>query len=249
MSGFKDLFSSQAGDYSKFRPHYPSGLFSYLASLCPNRGVAWDAGTGNGQAAVALAEHFGSVIATDPSEKQIRQAVAHPRVAYRVAPAEQSGLDDFSVNLVTVAQAFHWFRRGEFFAEVRRVTEPGGVLAVWCYELAAVDEAIDATVLRLYRDILGAFWDPERRLVEEGYRHVKVPFNELQPPQFEMKAQWDLSQFAGYLSTWSALQKYRVDKGEDPLALVADELRAEWGNPAAHREVAWPLSLRVFQVV
>ena len=146
---FKDYSSAQATDYSRYRPHYPRGLFDYLASLCGERDLAWDCGTGNGQAAVELARHFRRVVATDPSAKQLAESVAHPKVEYRRAPAEASGLDDYSANLVTVAQAFHWFDQPKFFAEVRRVTKPGGVLAVWCYEFAVVDENVDATVLRL----------------------------------------------------------------------------------------------------
>lgn len=248
MDAFKDLFSGRAAEYAKFRPHYPSSLFSYLASLCPTRGTAWDVGAGNGQAALALASHFRDVIATDPSDKQLALAPVHPKVKYLKATAENSRLPDYSVNLVTVAQAFHWFRQEEFFREVKRVSEPGSVLAIWCYELASVDEDIDAIVLRLYRDILGAYWDEGRRLVEEGYRNEKIPFNELQPPPFEMQAKWTLGEFAGYLSTWSAVSKYRAQHETDPLSLISDELRGAWGDPLLKRPVGWPLSLRVFQV-
>ena len=246
---FKDLFSAHAGDYQRYRPHYPEGLFQYLASLAPERRAAWDAGCGNGQAAVALAPYFGKVYATDPSEAQLAKAVANPKVVYSRATAEHSGLADYSVGLVTVAQAFHWFKQEEFFREVRRVCEPGGTLAIWCYELSAVDEDVDPVMMRLYRDILGAFWDDGRRLVEEGYRNEKVPFGELRPPPFELTAQWDLHEYLGYLGTWSALQKYRREhNGEDPRAIIQDELREAWGDPHERKEVAWPLSVRVFQV-
>jgi SAM-dependent methyltransferase len=245
---FKDLFSAQSEGYAKYRPHYPPALFSYLAELAPSRDLAWDCGTGNGQAAVELAQHFGRVIATDPSTKQLTSAMGHPKVDYRPARAEQSGLDDLSAQLITVAQAFHWFRQEEFFQEVRRVAEPGGVLAVWCYELAVVEPEIDRVVLRLYRDILGAFWDEGRRLVEEGYRNEKLPFSELTPPVFDMRVEWDLAEFTGYLNTWSAVQKYRERLGGDALALIADELRECWGDPSTKRPVGWPLALRVFQV-
>lgn len=245
---FKDLFSSQAADYSKYRPTYPEGLFSYLASLCPERELAWDCGTGNGQAAVELSRHFRQVIATDPSDKQLAESVECPNVEYRKAKAEQSGLEDYSANLITVAQAFHWFDQPAFFREVKRVSQPGGVLAIWCYELAVVNESVDSTVLRLYRDLLGAYWDPARRLVEEGYKNEKIPFNELEPPVFDMHADWDLSEFAGYLSTWSAWNAYLRDKGEGELVNFASELKEAWGDPAKKKRIGWPLSLRVFQV-
>ena len=245
---FKDLFSAQAADYAKFRPHYPKGLFDYLATLTPERNLAWDVGCGNGQATTALAEYFYRVIGTDPSEAQLKSAVAHPKVEYRRSAAEHSGLEDFSANLITVGQAFHWFKQEEFFREVRRVAEPGGALAIWCYEMSAVDEDVDSVMMRLYRDVLGAFWDPERRLVEEGYRHEKVPFNEISPPPFELQAKWDLADYLGYLGTWSAGQKYKREHGRDPRELIADELREAWGDPHERKAVAWPISLRVFQV-
>src|SRR5438128_2266209 len=98
--GFKDLFSKQAGSYAQYRPTYPERLFDYLAGIAPARESVWDCGTGNGQAALLLASRFTHVIATDPSERQIAQATPNPRVEYRVAPAEKSGLPDSSVDLV-----------------------------------------------------------------------------------------------------------------------------------------------------
>lgn len=244
----KDYFSAQATDYSKYRPHYPAALFEYLASITPERELAWDCATGNGQAAVELARHFRQVIATDLSDKQLAESVPHPKVEYRKATAEHSSLEDMSANLVTVAQAFHWFDQPQFFKEVKRVCRPGGVLAIWCYELAVVNENVDSTVLRLYRDLLGAYWDPARRLVEEGYKNEKIPFNELTPPVFDMHVDWDFSDFLGYLGTWSAWNKYLREKGEGELAKFTAELKEAWGNPAEKKRVGWPLSLRVFQV-
>jgi SAM-dependent methyltransferase len=244
----KDYFSTQATDYSKYRPHYPPALFDYLASVCRERELAWDCGTGNGQAAVELARHFRQVIGTDISEKQLAESAGHPKVEYRKARAEHSGLEDLSVNLVTVAQAFHWFDQPEFFREVRRVCRPGGVLAIWCYELAVVNENVDSTVLRLYRDLLGAYWDPARRLVEEGYKNENIPFNELTPPVFDMHTDWDYSEFLGYLGTWSAWAKYLKERGDGELVKFASELKEAWGNPAEKKRVGWPLSLHVFQV-
>lgn len=245
---FKDFFSGQAAGYSKHRPHYPPALFDYLASITPERDLAWDCGTGNGQAAVELARHFRQVIATDPSAKQLAESMAHPKVEYRNARAEHCGLEDMSASLVTVAQAFHWFEQPGFFREVRRVCRPGGVLAIWCYELAVVNESVDSTVLRLYRDLLGAYWDPARRLVEEGYRNEKIPFSELTPPLFDMHVDWDFADFMGYLGTWSAWAAYLRERGQGELEKFAGELKEAWGDPAEKKRVGWPLSLRVFQV-
>lgn len=248
---FKDLFSTQASDYARYRPHYPLALFRALAKLSPSLELAWDCGTGNGQAAVALASHFKKVIATDPSEKQLAEAVAHEKVEYRRAPAEASGLPAESVDLITVAQAFHWFRQEEFYAECARVAKPGCLLAVWCYELAEITPAVDDVVMILYRDILGPFWEKERRLVEEGYRNEKFPFEELsgsQVPVSSMGAEWNMADLIGYLGTWSALQKCRKEKGDDPRFSIIPSLQKAWGDQAVARPVTWPLSLRLFRV-
>lgn len=243
-SEFKDLFSRQSADYAKFRPRYPTALFEYLTSLPPERRLAWDVGTGNGQSAVKLAEFFDRVVATDPSQKQLDSAEKHARVEYRAEPAERSSLASQSVDLVAVAQAFHWFKQDEFFAEVARVLKPGGVLALWCYELARVTPAVDAVVDRLYRDILGAYWEKERRLVEEGYRGVHLPFSEVTPPRFEMSADWSFEHLIGYLGTWSALQTYVGRHGKNPVEAVFEDLRAAWGAMPS-LPVRWELGLRV----
>src|ERR1700730_13525034 len=185
---FKDHFSAHASDYAKFRPHYPRELFAYLAGIASERECVWDCATGNGQAAVTLGEFFQHVIATDASEKQVANGQPHERVTYRVASAEQSGLSKESVDLVTVAQALHWFDREAFFAEAERVLKPNGVLAVWCYNLFKVAPETDRLVETFYRETVGPYWDFERRLVETGYRTIAFPFDELQLPEFRMQA-------------------------------------------------------------
>lgn len=243
--GFKDHFSGGAASYARFRPVYPPALFEWLAGLVPARDVAWDCATGNGQAAVGLAAHFGRVIATDASERQIAHARPDPRIEYRVALAEASGLPDRSVALVTVAQALHWLDRPRFYAEARRVLRPGGVLAVWCYNLLAVDAAVDEVVTRFYRETVGPWWTPDRALVDQGYRTIEFPFAELPAPAFAMAAEWTLADLEGYLRTWSAVQRYRAERGEDPVAALRGELGAAWGRPESPRAVRWPLHFRV----
>ncbi len=159
---FADHFSAASADYARYRPDYPDRLFAYLADRAPGRRRAWDCATGNGQAARGLARHFAEVIATDASAQQIASAPPHRRVSYRVAPAEDSGLPDESVELITVAQALHWFDRPRFWPEARRVLVPRGVIAVWCYDLLSIDAEVDAVVGRLYRDVVGPYWPPER---------------------------------------------------------------------------------------
>jgi ubiquinone/menaquinone biosynthesis C-methylase UbiE len=244
----KDHFSGHAACYQQFRPNYPAPLFEYLASLCPAHDLAWDCATGNGQAAVALAPYFTSVIATDFSAQQIEQAQRDAKVRYLVARADQAPIEALSADLVTVAQALHWFNLASFYREVFRVAKPGGLLAVWSYEMHHIAPEIDAVVLRLYSDIVGPYWPPERKIVEEGYRTLPFPFDEIAPPQFEMVHSWDLEHVLGYLGSWSATQRYRNQLGKDPLALIADDLKAAWFDPERARDVVWPLNVRVGRV-
>ena len=242
--GFKDLFSGHSQDYAKFHPVYPGALFRYLASLASARGLALDCATGNGQAAILLAEYFDQVVAADPSERQLANAPAHPRVRYRRAAAEDSGLPAGSVDLVTAAQAFHWFRQEEFFREARRVLKPEGILAFWCYAMSKISPAVDAAIVRFYEETLEGCWQPERRLVDEGYQNVRWPFQDVPSPPFTMTARWSLDQLLGYLGTWSAVKTYKERSGRDPLELLRPELKATWG-PKLSRDVRWELSLRV----
>jgi len=240
-----DHFSAVADGYARYRPGYPPALFDWLASLPARRRLAWDCATGSGQAAGGLAAHFRRVVATDSSASQIAQAAPHPGVEYRVAPAEASGLPDAGVDLVTVAQALHWLDLPAFYAEARRALAPGGTIAAWCYNLLDVEPRVNAVIGRYYSRVVGEYWPPERRLLEAGYRTLPFPFLELEPPPFEMSAGWTLDHLLGYLGTWSATQRYRRVRGADPVALVAGDLRAAWGDPEEARRVRWPLYLRV----
>jgi len=245
---FKDHFSTQAGQYTQFRPHYPRAVFEFLATLPAKTERAWDCGTGNGQAAVALAEFFSEVVATDASAEQIAHAEPHPRVRYLVTAAEQTPLADGSVDLVAVAQALHWFDLEPFYAEVRRVACHGGIVAVWGYEMATVTPEIDRVVQHLYSDVLGSYWPPERRITELRYETIAFPFGELPVPTLKMTAQWKRDDLMGYLGTWSSVQQYIKRHGTDPVPQVSDEVAAAWGLADKTREVTWPLFLRVGRI-
>ena len=247
-TGFKDHFSGHAADYAAYRPGYPPALFEYLASLpaAPSAGhrLAWDCGTGNGQAALGLAPFFDRIVATDPSEPQLAQAPPHPKIEYRAAPAEASGLPDHAVDLVTVAQALHWFDFDRFYAEVARVLAPGGALTAWTYNLARVDDALDPLIDRLAHDVVGPYWPPERRWVDEEYRTLPFPTPELPAPTFEHQERWDLRRLILYFRTWSAVKRCEKSTGRDPLAEVQADLEAAWGDPTAEKTVRWPIFLR-----
>lgn len=242
---FIDHFGAVSGGYAHFRPSYPAALFAWLAEVAPTHQLAWDCATGTGQAALALADHFKAVIATDASASQLAAAEPHPGVQYRLGPAENPGLEAASIDLVTVAQALHWFERPRFFAEVERVLRPGGVLAVWSYGVTTVEgKGVDDLVQHFYQCIVGPYWPAERALVENGYRDLELPFRDLPAPSFAMTTAWSLEQLLGYLATWSASARYRVARGSDPLDQIRQQLAAAWGEASAKRLIHWPLSVK-----
>ena len=241
----KDYFSDRSALYAKFRPVYPAALFDALAQLPAHRRVALDCGTGSGQAAVGLAAHFERVVATDPSEAQLEHAVAAPNVEYRCARAESSGLADGSIDLVTAAQALHWFDIAGFFEEARRVLAPGGVVAVWGYgDPVLEDERLHAIVHEFNRGLLEPWWYPERKLLLAGYRTIDFPFAEITTPEFTLEQRWSLHQLAGLLRTWSATARYSAEHGIDPVHDVEAALGKQWGDPTTPRVVRWPVYLR-----
>jgi SAM-dependent methyltransferase len=245
-TSFKDHFSQQAATYAAYRPTYPPELFAWLAELVRRRTLAWDVGTGSGQAAVGLASHFERVLATDASAAQLQHAATHPRIEYRVAEADASGLAAESVDLVTVAQALHWFDIGRFFSETRRVLVPGGVLAVWCYGDPVLDDSVLDHILRGYnRGTVEQYWPPERDLVLEEYRNIQFPFDPVHSPPFALEARWSLGELVGYLRTWSATSQYMKRHGSDPVVSVESEMRRVWGPDQTKHLIRWPVTLRV----
>ncbi len=248
MTTFKDHFSATADAYRAHRPTYPPELFTWLAQLPPRREMAVDCGCGNGQAAVMLAEHFSRVIAVDPSADQIRNAISKDGVEYLVAPAEQIPLASGAVDLAIAAQALHWFDFDRFYPEVRRLCTPGGIFAAFSYGLLTVSPAVDAVIGRLYYDILGSYWPPERRHVDNAYRTIPFPFTEIPAPDFSIGAGWDLQRLLGYFATWSAVKEFKTREKRDPVPEVAEELATLWGKENSTHEVRWPLVLRVGRI-
>jgi SAM-dependent methyltransferase len=246
---FKDHFSGHASLYAQARPHYPDALFDWVADTAPSRECAWDVGCGNGQASVALAQRFDRVIATDPSAQQIGNAQQHPRIDYRVESGERTSIPGHSVDAITVAQALHWFDLPRFVEEVQRVAKPGALFAAWTYAGCNVTPQVDTVIARLYEDTLGAYWPPERRLVDEGYASLALPFEPVQAPAFEMRMEWNAEQLLAYLSSWSAAQRHRAATGRDAVAEIADALRNAWGDPRQSRAVRWNLGMRAGKIL
>lgn len=246
MARFADHFSRQADRYARFRPSYPAELFTVLTDLAPGQSLAWDCATGNGQVAVDLAEHFSRVVATEPSMRQLAHRRYHDRVEYVRSTARACALAAGCADLVTVGQALHWFAEEPFFREVRRVVRPGGVIAAWGYGLCSVSPEVDALVEGFYDDEIGPCWPPERRYLDQEYRTLPFPFEEIPVRRFELVETWTADEFLGYLGTWSAVQRFRRSEERNPMAGLVEPLRRAWGD--ARRAVVWPLYLRVGRV-
>ena len=196
-----------------------------------------------------MANHFQSVIAIDPSADQLSRATPNPRIEYRVAPAESSGLPDGSIDLVTAAQSLHWFDPAAFFGEARRVLAPGGAIAVWGYGDPILDrEPLNRTLHTFNRGMLEPYWHPERKLLLDGYQTIPFPFEELPLPAMELEARWTLAELTGYLRTWSATARYVTERGEDPVVDVEQSLSREWGDAGQPHLVRWPLYIRAGRV-
>ena len=242
-SRFKDHFSTRAPGYAAFRPRYPDALFEWLGDLTPGHSLVWDAGSGNGQAAVGLAKYFDKVVATDASEAQIANAEVHQRVRYAVGRESDSGLPAQCCDMVTAAQALHWFDIPAFFAEARRVLVPSGTIAVWTYGGPRLDKKSLNDKLQAYLDHVEPYWPPERAMVDSGYRTIAFPFDELASPRFEMEMYALRTELTGYLRTTSAHQRYVAEEGVDPVDWLEAQLAPIWPDGSRQR-ITWPITVR-----
>jgi ubiquinone/menaquinone biosynthesis C-methylase UbiE len=226
----KDNFSSQSEKYAQFRPTYPDALFDYLLSIVPARDNAWDCGTGNGQVARVLARDFKTVSATDISRQQIENAFMQENIEYSVGSAENTSFPDNSFDLITVAQAIHWFDFASFYREVTRTIRNKGVLAVIGYGLIQLSPSLDHVINSFYRDVVGPYWDKERKYIDDNYQTIPFPFEEIAAPAFENTLEWTFQHLIGYLGTWSAVKHFQKATDKNPVDLVYDELKKAWGE-------------------
>ena len=238
---FPDHFSAHADGYAAYRPAYPAELAEWLADAAPRTALAWEAGCGSGQLSVPLASRFERVIATDASAEQLERAAPHPRVAYRPASAEASGLPEGAADLAVAAQAAHWFDLEAYYAEVRRVAAPGALVALISYGPTRIAPEIDPHVEGFRLRTLGPYWPPERRHVEDGYASLPFPFHEIRAPALEITLDWTLDELLGYVRSWSALRSMAPEDADLLLGALRRQVEEDWG---ATRSVRWPLAVR-----
>ncbi|MEH6764749.1 MAG: class I SAM-dependent methyltransferase [Aequorivita antarctica] len=245
MENFKDNFSKQSNAYQKYRPSYPKELFEYLSKISIDHHLAWDCATGNGQSAIGLVDYFEKVYATDPSEQQISNAASHPKITYKIEKAESSSLKNHSVDLITVAQALHWFDFEKFYAEVNRVLKPEGIIAVWTYSLPKISPEIDKIVLHFHDNIVSEFWQRENQFVSEEYKTIPFPFKEIETRSFKFQKKITLEDLKGLLLSWSATQRYKDKNEVNPLLKIENHLQNFWHKPKATKLATWNIFIKV----
>jgi SAM-dependent methyltransferase len=249
MTDFKDNFSQQSDIYVKYRPHYPKELYRYLSSLTPQHQLAWDCGTGNGQAAIGLTSFYDTIIATDPSEQQIKNAFLNEKIIYKVEKVEAHSLASDSVDLVTVANALHWFDFDIFYKQTIRVLKHNGIIAAWCYRIPTISPQIDSIVTDFNDNVMDNYWLPENKLVDQEYKTIPFPFSAIDSPTFFSERQMTLEDFIWYLNTWSATQRYISQHGSNPTTQVKDKLQKVWEIGDNKKTVIWRLVLKVGRVL
>jgi ubiquinone/menaquinone biosynthesis C-methylase UbiE len=131
-------FSSRVGDYVRSRPGYPAEVISLLERECglTANAVVADIASGTGIFTRMLLEHGNRVFAVEPNPDMRRageaQLASYPGFISVAGTAEATTLPDHSADLVTVAQAAHWFDREKARREFMRVLKPGGwTVLVW----------------------------------------------------------------------------------------------------------------------
>lgn len=243
---YKDRFSKQSDQYASGRPHYPDEIFEFLSGVTPAHELAWDCGTGNGQAAIKIAKHFDHVVATDASEEQIMNAIAHDKISFQIAPAEQAPLDDNSVDLITVATAIHWFDLEKFYDEVRRILKHDGVLACWAYGFM---ECTTPVINDLFKyagtELLEPYWDENVKMIWGGYQDMPFPFEDIEHGPWVLDLEWTRHEFSSYLLSWSGAQNYLDQTGRSVIEEIGEKLETIWPDPEQTHKFVTPLTSRV----
>ena len=243
----KDNFSTQSDKYAKYRPTYPSNLFEFLNSKIQDKHNAWDCGTGNGQVAYELAKTFDNVFATDISQSQIDNALQAANISYSLQPAEKTNFDNGLFDLIVVAQAIHWFDFDKFYTEVKRTAKDNALLSVVGYGKFEISEQIDNVIADFYNNVICKYWDKERKYIDDNYKTIPFPFDEIQTPNFVNTQYWTLEHLIGYLNTWSAVKHFIKQNGYNPIDKLQKDIEQLWGNEQT-KQVYFPLLLRIGRI-
>ncbi len=244
----KDYFSGHSQVYATFRPSYPEDLYKFIFQHLNNRTCAWDCATGNGQVAQYLSQHFKAIYATDISQQQLDNAFQANNIEYTISRAEKTSFTDNTFDLITVGQALHWFDLDEFYKEAKRVGKNNSLIAVWGYALCSVNPDVDKLFLEFYNNIVGPYWDKARKLVEDEYSSLIFPFEKISSPKFKIEVEWTLEQFVGYLTSWSATQKYIKTNNHNPVDLIIEKLKAVWPSEK-QKTVTFPVFMKLGRIV
>lgn len=239
----KDNFSKQAIDYSKFRPQYPQEMIECIISFVNNKSTALDIATGNGQVAHKLSAYFKKVYATDISQKQLDNAIQAENVSYSKESAENTSFENQKFDLIVVAQAVHWFDFEVFYKEIYRILKSEGIFAVMGYGLFSTNKDSDKILQHFYYNIIGPYWDAERKYLDENYETIPFPFEEIPTEKFENQFTWTFETLIGYLQTWSSVQHYISKNKQNPIDLIYDDLKVSWQKN--DKKVTFPLLLRI----
>jgi ubiquinone/menaquinone biosynthesis C-methylase UbiE len=248
MKKIKDKFSDRSDFYKKYRPTYPQALYDEILKLTTGRNHCWDCGTGNGQVAIELEKYFNKVYATDISEKQLANADKRDNIIYKIERAEKTTFQDSQFDLITVAQAIHWFDLDGFFKEVKRVAANGGILCIWGYSLPRIDKSIDEIIDRFYKEIIGPYWNSDRKLVDNEYKSINFEFQEIKIiKQFSINLKWTLQEFEGYLNSWSGVHNYIKKNKDNPVNMMMEKLTEHWVENI-RKELRFPIFMKIGRI-
>lgn len=242
----KDLFSGHAKDYAAFRPVYPKALYDFIYQFVERFDNAWDCGTGNGQVATVLANTFVNVHASDLSARQLANATLAPNIHYHHSGVEHTTFGDNTFDLITIGQAIHWFDRALFYKEVNRVGKNKAIIAAFGYNPVRFSQPFDEALNRFYFDVIYPYWDAERKVVEDQYRTISFPFEEIETPVFKIELDWSIRDLHGYITTWSAVQNFIKKKGFNPVDEFVKEVKPLWTKDK--ESVYFPVFLRLGRI-
>ncbi len=243
----KDNFSGNSDQYARFRPEYPGNLADFIYGLVPDPKTAWDCGTGNGQLAKLLSGKFSKVIATDLSQNQIDNAFKGQNIEYQVQAVEIANFGNERFDLITVAQAIHWFDFDRFYDVVKSHAHTETIFAVIGYGRVKINPEIDSILDKFYFEVIGSYWDKERRYVDDEYKSIPFPFDEINAPAFTIDLEWNIHHFEGYINTWSAVKHFVKANGYNPVEGLIGEISNFW-KPNKVKQVCFPILLRIGKV-